>query len=94
MSYWNYRLVNMPEENYGEPYLELREVHYTDKGVPVGHTPANTGSETLEGITEILRWHSLALSKPILTEADFTGSFDDDDDDDDNGAWHEGKDNE
>jgi hypothetical protein len=73
----------MPEENGGEPYIELRETYYNDKGVPVGHCSPCTCSETVEGMVELLYWHSLALSKPILTEADFTGQYKDDDDDDD-----------
>jgi hypothetical protein len=34
------------------------------------------GSETIEGIRQLVAWYALALDKPILKKADFVGSFD------------------
>ena len=89
MSHWNFRLVDMTEENGNEPYIELREVHYNDEGIPMGHTSACMGADTLDGIKEVMQWHTLALGKPILYESDFVGKYEDDKD---NGAWHEDND--
>lgn len=75
MSTWNFRLLDVTDENGGEPYLTLVEVHYNDEGVPVGYCEPCVGSETIEGITELLQWHSLALTKPILNKSAFVGVF-------------------
>jgi len=89
MSYWNFRLIDLSDENGGEPYIELREVFYDDEGVPIGHGSPAIGAESVESMREVMRWHALALDKPVMQKSEFIGSFDDD-----NGAWHEGKDNE
>ena len=89
MSHWNFRLIDLSDENGDEPYVALHEVHYTDKGVPVGYSSPCTGSESVESMREVMRWQALALDKPVMQKSEFIGSFDDD-----NGAWHEGKDNE
>ncbi len=71
MSTWNFRVIDVTDENNGEPYLELVEVYYTDAGEPVGYCKPCTGSETIEGMLDLLRMHSLALAKPILKKSDF-----------------------
>jgi hypothetical protein len=77
MSTWNFRVLDVTDENGGDPYLTLVEVHYNDAGVPVGYCDPCTGSEDLEGMLGLLRWHSLALAKPVLKKSDFIGEFED-----------------
>lgn len=81
MSTWNFRVLDVSDENLGEPYLELVEVHYDDKGIPVGWTSPCTGSEDIAGMYQLVEWYKLALAKPVLNKADFVGSFNDDEDD-------------
>jgi hypothetical protein len=76
MSTWNFRLLDLSDENGGDRWLELVEVHYNEKRVPVGYSSPCIGSETIEGMLDLLRLHSLALAKPILKKADFVGKFD------------------
>ena len=89
MSHWNFRLIDLSDENGGEPYIGLHEVHYNDENVPVGYGEPCTGAESVEGMREVMRWQALALDKPVMQKSEFIGSFGDD-----NGAWHEGDDNE
>jgi len=71
MSTWNFRLLDVTDDNGGDPYLELCEVYYNDKGDPIGYSEPCTGSETIEGMLDLLRMHSLALNKPVLKKSDF-----------------------
>ena len=71
---WNLRLVLLttPTE---EVYMELREVFYDDEGVPVGHSRATVGGETLDEVQQYLdRAHS-GIMRPILRNNDFVGKF-------------------
>jgi hypothetical protein len=78
MSTWNFRLLDVADENGGDPYLELIEVHYNDAGVPVGYCDPCTGSEDLGGMKQLIEWYTLALGKPVLQKGDFVGEFEDD----------------
>ena len=69
---WNHRLVNVPSENGGEPWIALQEVHYED-GKPTGYGEPCCGSETLEGAKQVCAWFAEAASKPVLHEDDFRG---------------------
>lgn len=80
MSTWNFRLIDLSDENGGDPWLELVEVHYNDKRVPVGYSTPCIGSETVEGMRQVMDWHRLALGKPVMKKSDFIGEFEDDDD--------------
>jgi hypothetical protein len=80
MSTWNFRMIDLSDENGGDSWIELCEVHYNDAGVPVGYSNPCVGSETVEGIRQLVAWYALALDKPILKKADFVGSFDDEED--------------
>jgi hypothetical protein len=71
MSKWDFRLLDVTDDNGGDPYLELCEVYYNDKDAPIGYSTPCTGSETIEGMLDLLRMHSLALAKPILKKSDF-----------------------
>lgn len=73
---WNFRLVDMSEENMGEPYMELKEVFYNAKGEPTGYCEPCIGSETLEGMRQTIKWYALALDKPVLKQTDFDGERD------------------
>jgi hypothetical protein len=70
MSTWNFRLLDLTDANLGDPYLELVEVHYNDKGVPVGYTDPCTGSETIEGMKQLVAWYALALDKPVMQQSE------------------------
>jgi hypothetical protein len=76
MSHWNFRLLDLTDENLGEPYIVLVEAHYNDKGVPVGYGNPCTGSETVEGMKQLVAWYALALDKPVMQKSEFVGSFD------------------
>ena len=77
MSTWNFRLLDVTDENGGDPYLTLVEVHYNDAGVPVGYCDPCTGSEDLGGMKHLIQWYTLALGKPVLQKGDFVGEFED-----------------
>ena len=76
MSHWNFRLLDVSDENLGEPYIVLVEAHYNDKGIPVGYGNPCTGSEDIEGMRQLIEWYTLALGKPVMQKTDFVGSFD------------------
>ena len=76
MSTWNFRLIDLSDENGGDPWLELVEVHYNEKRVPVGYSSPCIGSETVNGMRLVMDWHRLALGKPVMQKADFVGKFD------------------
>ena len=75
MSTWNFRLIDLNDENSGNPWLELVEVHYNEKRVPVAYSNPCIGSETVEGMKQLLSWHRLALGKPVMQKSDFVGKF-------------------
>ena len=64
---WNLRFVVLSDE----PYMELREVHYDEDGVPIGHCTATVGGEDMEEITQYLDWALEATIKPVLRPEDF-----------------------
>jgi hypothetical protein len=84
MSTWGFRLIDLSDENGGDSWIELCEVHYDDEGVPVAYSNPCVGSETVEGMKQLLDWHRLALGKPVMQKSAFVGSFNyvDKDDDD------------
>jgi hypothetical protein len=75
MKTWNFRVLDVTDENGGDPYLTLVEVHYNDAGVPVGYCDPCTGSDDLEGMKQLIEWYALALDKPVLKPSDFVGGF-------------------
>lgn len=76
MSTWNFRLIDLSDENGGDPWLELVEVHYDSKRIPAGYSTPCMGSETVDGMQQLMDWHRFALNKPVLKKADFVGKFD------------------
>lgn len=60
---WNYRVVEVKPKHF-----ELREVYYADDGETYGWTKeaAVPFGESLEELTEDLRYMMLALTQPVL----------------------------
>lgn len=52
--YWNNRIVDMTDSNYGDPWFEVREVWY-EGGKPTAHSNACLGSESPEQVIAILQ---------------------------------------
>ena len=76
MAHVNFRLVSMPEDCFGDVYIELREVAYDNNDVPFHHGAVYVGSDTVEGVRQVMEMHQKALSRPVLTEEDFVGFYD------------------
>lgn len=72
---WEFRFVNMPSTNGGEDWIELREVYYNDDGSLMGHSNPCVGSETVDGVSQLVRWWASAGELPILHEKDFPADF-------------------
>ena len=43
---WNHRIVDMSHENGGDPWFEIKEVHYENNGKIIGYADICTGDET------------------------------------------------
>jgi len=69
--HWNYRMIDLSHENGDEPWIEICEVFYNDDGSLMGYTPANLGSETVADLKKVAKRMAMALSKPVLKDADF-----------------------
>jgi hypothetical protein len=72
MSTWNHRVVDMTEENDGEPLFAIREVFY-EKRQPTSHGEPNAVSEDMEGLEWCIGEMRDALKQPILKLNDFKG---------------------
>jgi hypothetical protein len=72
MSTWNHRVVDMTEENDGEPLFAIREVFYRN-GRPASHGEPNAVSEDMEGLEWCIGEMRDALKQPILKLNDFKG---------------------
>ena len=68
---WDRRVVDMTEENDGEPLFALREVFYNQDGVPIGHGEPSVMSETMDGLAKLLDHMREALAQPALKPQDF-----------------------
>jgi hypothetical protein len=75
MSEWEYRFVNMPSSNGGEDWIELREVYYSEDGGLMGHANPCLGSESMDGVAQIVSWWVSASMQPPLHEKDFPPDF-------------------
>lgn len=73
--HWNYRVVFMEDDKWGDQWQELREVFYNEKNEPVGHSSTTVMGDSPEEITECLRLMGEATSKPVLKAEDFIGKF-------------------
>jgi hypothetical protein len=72
MGTWNHRVVDMTEENDGEPLFAIREVFYRN-GRPASHGEPNAVSEDMEGLEWCIGEMRDALKQPILKLNDFKG---------------------
>jgi hypothetical protein len=77
-SFWNHRVVRMPDDGLGNQWLEVQEVYYNQKGEPCGYCNSYVGGETLEELAEQIERHSKALVLPILDSGtDFNNKWED-----------------
>ena len=63
---WNYRVIDLTEENNGEPCLKICEVYYGDNEKPDGYADATVMGETYSELCEEIRRMTEATLKPIL----------------------------
>ena len=84
--YWNNRVVRtVARYEHGgqavvEPYFEISEVFYNDKGEPCGYTSTIAGGETPEELREVYEKMAEAFEHPVLdAETDFDHRFNEDD---------------
>jgi hypothetical protein len=68
--HWNHRVVDMTEENEGDPLFEVREVHYEGDN-PFTHFEVNPMSDTMEGLSWVIDQMKEALDAPVLKPEDF-----------------------
>ena len=71
---WNYRLVRMEDDKWGDRWVEVREVFYED-GKPIGHTATTIMADDVGEVEKVLELVKLALGKPVLQSEDFIGGF-------------------
>ena len=78
MTTWNHRVVE--HEDGDSPWLAVAEVFYDESGAPIGYAETCVGSETLDGLKEVLERMTKALEHPVLhAKTDFTNKWGDDD---------------
>lgn len=63
---WNYRVIDLTEDNGGEPWFSVHEVFYNDNGDVMGSTEPCFGSETKEGLKELLTSMLKSLDEPVF----------------------------
>jgi hypothetical protein len=70
MMHWNHRVVEF-EDEYEDKWFSIQEVYYDENDKPTGYCDAFVGSETMEGLKEVVARFSEALAQPILKAKDF-----------------------
>lgn len=81
--FWNHRVVDMSKDNDGEPWLEIQEVYYNEKGEPSAYCDPCIGGESIDEIQIQIQRFTECLAQPILNaEKDFVGSLVEDDEED------------
>lgn len=68
---WNHRVVDMTEENDGEPLFAMREVFYDADEVPTSHGEPRVMSEDMEGLEWYIGEMRDALKHSVLKPEDF-----------------------
>ena len=68
---WNYRLVNIRDDESDEDVLEICEVYYNDLGQPVGYCSSSNIASDIEEFWDIFNMYIEAFDKPILKTDDF-----------------------
>jgi len=78
-SFWNHRVVLMPDDGTGTQWLEIQEVYYNRKGEPCGYCNSYVGGETMAELEQQIERHAKATALPILDSAtDFHNKWDED----------------
>jgi len=70
MMHWNHRVIEFVDE-YGDKWFSIQEVHYDDNDKPTGHCDPFVGSETMDGLEEVVFRFGNALTRPVLKAEDF-----------------------
>jgi hypothetical protein len=79
-SFWNHRVVLMPDDGTGTRWYEVQEVYYNRKGEACGYCNSYVGGETMEELSEQIERHRRAADLPILDSATaFNNRWEDDD---------------
>ena len=74
--HWNYRVVFMEDDKWGDQWMELREVFYNEKGEAVGHSGTTVmGGDVNEVIGCLERMLKDAKEKAVMRREDFIGEF-------------------
>jgi hypothetical protein len=68
--HWNHRVVEF-EDGYGDKWFSIQEVFYDENDKPTGYCDPFVGSETLEGLKEVVARFGEALTQPTLKAKDF-----------------------
>ena len=78
-SFWNHRVVRMPDDGTGTQWYEIQEVYYNRKGEPCGYCNSYVGGENMAELAEQIERHAKALVLPILDSGiDFNNKWEDD----------------
>jgi hypothetical protein len=78
-SFWNHRVVLMPDDGLGNQWYEVQEVYYNRKGEPCGYCNSYVGGETMAELEEQIERHKKALTLPMLDSATaFNNKWEDD----------------
>jgi len=79
-SFWNHRVVLMPDDGTGTRWYEVQEVYYNKRGEACGYCNSYIGGETMEELNEQIERHKRAADLPILDSATaFNNKWEDDD---------------
>lgn len=65
--FWNYRVINLAENNGGEPCYAICEVYYNDDEKPDGYADATVSGGNLADVRQELKRMMAATNKPVLT---------------------------
>ena len=68
--YWNHRVIEFVDE-YEDKWFSIHEVHYDENEKPTGFCEPFVGSETLEGLKEVVARMQEAVAQPVLKAKDF-----------------------
>jgi hypothetical protein len=74
--HWNHRVLDLTEENDGEPLYAIKEVHYDENDKPTGYGEPSIVSEDLNELKWVVARLGEALTQPILKAKDFKESED------------------
>ena len=68
---WNYRLVRIEDDKWGDQWVEIREVFYED-GRPIGHTATTIMADDVGDALDLIL---CSAEQPVLQPEDFIGGF-------------------